>query len=151
MKSVLVPAAAAALLCGAAAAQAPPIDADALLQDPNALMRFVLTGGRLQGDELERAVAAAAAHPLGGAGNPVRAHLPAGSRAYLARLRCSDGEAPLAMRVGNLGRGVFGSVVDAYELTCVSGAPAKSTVLIDMYHSDHRETAAPPGFTLAAE
>jgi hypothetical protein len=55
--------------------------------------------------ELQRTIAAAAAHPLGSAENPVRVAGPEGTQAYLARLKCSDGSAPRigAKREGGVG------------------------------------------------
>jgi hypothetical protein len=66
----------------------------------------ILSGGRVQGVELDRRVAAAQAFPLGSRQNPVRVAIPPGQRAYLARLRCPDGQAPAFERTGNLGPGV---------------------------------------------
>lgn len=52
----------------------------------------------------ERAAEVAASvahHPLGGPENPVRADMPAGEQAYLARLRCADGRRPRFEREGS--------------------------------------------------
>ncbi len=97
-------------------------------------------------EELRQQVADADAHPLGTLENPVRVGGPDGERAYLARLRCADGAAP---RVGNrreAGAGAFGSIVAAYEVVC--GASA-GRIVFDMYHEEHVENRAPPGFTLS--
>lgn len=95
-------------------------------------------------EELQRLVAAADAHPLGSAANPVRVGGPEGERAYLGHLRCPDGS---AVRVGArspAGVGAFGSTVSAYEVHC-GGAPGR--IVFDMYHEEHVETRAPAGFS----
>jgi hypothetical protein len=98
--------------------------------------------------ELERAVAAASAHPLGTAENPVRVGGPIGERAYIARLRCADGSQPKVGQRGSAGVGAFGTIVDAYPLDCGAAAPGKFTLVLDMYHSEHSEERAPAGFTI---
>ncbi|WP_114953611.1 hypothetical protein [Sphingosinicella terrae] len=100
-------------------------------------------------DDLDEAIAAAAAHPLGTAENPVRVGGPDGERAYIARLRCADGSAPRTGQRGSAGVGAFGTIVDAYPLDCGAAAPGQVTLVMDMYHSEHREDRAPPGFTLS--
>jgi hypothetical protein len=106
-----------------------------------------LFGSRLSGAELERAIGAAAAHPLGSRANPVRASMPPGQRAYLERLRCSDGNAPAFERGGSVGAGPYGTILDVYQLRCLGGQPATADVYMDMYH-DHVETRPVPGFTI---
>ncbi len=96
-------------------------------------------------DDLAAAIAAAQAHPLGTAGNPVRVGGPAGERAYIARLRCADGSAPQIGPRADAGVGAFGTVIAAYPLRC--GAD-ESRIAFDMYHEEHVETRAPAGFTL---
>ena len=99
--------------------------------------------------ELEQAVAAAAAHPLGTLANPVRAGGPEGARSYLARLRCADGT---SARIGTRSTGetgTFGSIVERYPLECAAAAPGKAEILIDIYHMEHIEDRAPPGFSIA--
>lgn len=88
------------------------------------------------------------AHPFGSAENPVRADMPPGQRAYLARLRCADDRAPQFRRVGSFGVGPYGGVIDGYEVLCPGSSPASSIIYIDMYHPDHRETRAPAGFKI---
>jgi hypothetical protein len=90
-------------------------------------------------------IAAAAAFPLGSMQNPVRVGGPAGERAYLARLRCADGSAPRLGERSDKGEGAFGSLVAAYRLEC--GASAADLVM-DMYHDEHVENRAPPGFAI---
>lgn len=96
-------------------------------------------------DEMRQLAAAADAHPLGTARNPVRVGGPEGERAYLGRLRCADGQAPRIGTRREAGTGAFGSVVAAYDLGC--GAQT-GHVVFDMYHEEHVETRAPAGFTL---
>lgn len=132
-------AACAAMLCVSAPAQA---------KDPFADM--MAGKSATKGKKLEKAIEKADAHPLGSEKNPIRAAMPQGQRAYLAQLRCSDGKAPDFNRIGNMGIGAFGNIVDAYSLRCEGGEPATTTVYMDMYHAGYRETRAPTGFTLVA-
>ena len=89
--------------------------------------------------------AAINAEPLGSAGNPVRVPQPAGQRAYLQSLVCADGLRPAFRRIGNVGPGPYGSIVDAYEVRCET---ASCRVMLDMYHPGYVERRAVPGFTL---
>ena len=109
----------------------------------------ILSGGRPRSANLERMIADAAAFPLGSERNPLRVDGPSGEWGYLTRLRCGDGTAPRFERQGSRGGGAFGSIVDIYALRCAGGEPGETTVFMDMYHPQHDETAAPPGFTLA--
>lgn len=99
-------------------------------------------------EELARAVAAASVHPLGSSENPVRVGGPEGERAYIARLRCADGSRPRIGQRGSAGVGAFGTIVDSYPLDCGEAAPGKIDLIMDMYHSEHREDRAPAGFTI---
>ena len=96
--------------------------------------------------ELERQAAEAAAHPLGTVRNPVRVGGPGGERAYLARLRCSDGAAPRIGARSAAGVGPYGSVTASYALDCGAAQPGAVAVVLDMYHQEHAETRAPLGF-----
>lgn len=107
-------------------------------------------GGRYKGKKLEKAIEKASEHPLGSEKNPVRVNMPSGQRAYLARLRCSDGKAPQFQRGGSVGPGPFGSIVDVYDVNCGDAAPGNVPVYLDMYHSEHDEKNAVPGFTIVA-
>ncbi|HEX8215359.1 MAG TPA: hypothetical protein VF582_07815 [Allosphingosinicella sp.] len=98
--------------------------------------------------ELAEAVASASAFPLGSIQNPVRVGGPQGQQAYLARLRCSNGSAPLVGAGTSAGAGGFGSVVQRFRLDCGASAPGKVDLVMDMYHEEHRETRAPAGLTL---
>lgn len=118
---------------------------------PAAAQDFMeLFGGRKApaGKELEKLIEQAQAHPLGSKENPVRADMPGGQRAYLSRLRCADGGRPEFCRVGSFGAGVYGRIIDGYEVVCDGSEPAKSMIFMDMYHPGHREAAAVPGFTI---
>lgn len=97
-------------------------------------------------EEMRALVAAAEAHPLGTAENPVRVGGPVGERTYLAHLRCAGGAAPQIGARREAGIGAFGSVVAAYEVRC--GADG-NRIVFDMYHEEHVETRAPAGFTIA--
>ncbi|VVT02662.1 hypothetical protein [Erythrobacter sp. EC-HK427] len=103
---------------------------------------------QLRGADLEAAIVTASASPLGSFENPVRAARPSGQRDYLERLRCADGTAPRFQRTGSLGPGVFGSIVDGYRVDCADGYQAD--VVMDMYHRNHVELGAVPGFTVLA-
>lgn len=111
------------------------------------LEEMVATGGRVSGPELRARVAAAQAHPLGTRRNPVRAAGPGGQHAYLARLHCPDGPRPEYRRVGSFGSGPYESIVDGYAILC-PGMP-EGLLYMDMYHPEHVEAQAPPGFRLA--
>jgi len=97
-------------------------------------------------DDLAEAIAAAAAHPLGSVGNPVRVGGPLGERSYLARLRCPDGSVPAIGERADAGVGAFGTVVALYPLRC---GDAERRIAFDMYHEEHAEDRAPPGFSIA--
>lgn len=117
--------------------------------EDNRLERMMRGESAMQGRELERAVEQAEKHPLGSSENPVRVSRPQGQRAYLARLRCADGKAPKFQRRGNLGPGVFGNIVDLYDLRCEGSEPATSEVVMDLYHLGRNEDRPVPGFTIS--
>lgn len=97
-------------------------------------------------EELEQSIAAAAAHPLGTAANPIRVAGPEGAHAYLARLRCSNGSLPTIGVPKEGGVGTYGTVLKLYQLDCGAAAPGKVDLLVDFYHEEHAETRAPAGF-----
>ena len=99
-------------------------------------------------EDIAEAVAAAAGQPLGSSKNPVRVGGPRGGRAYIARLRCADGSRPSVGQRGSAGVGAFGTIVDAYPLDCGGSAPGRVELIVDMYHEEHREDRAPPGFAI---
>lgn len=104
--------------------------------------------GRKPDAEVAKIAAAAAVHPLGSRENPVRASDVSGQRDYLRRLRCADGERPTFSRAGNFGAGIYGSIIDGYQVLCPGSQPAETMVFIDLYHPGYVEAAAVPGFTI---
>ncbi|WP_260482712.1 hypothetical protein [Sphingomicrobium flavum] len=84
---------------------------------------------------------------LGTEANPVRVNMPQGERAYLDRLRCSDGSAPAYDRDGSVGPGRDGHILDLYTVTCQGAEPATSSVYMDMYHGDGEDRPL-PNFTI---
>lgn len=106
--------------------------------------------GGFRGAKLTKAIKKADEHPLGSDRNPVRVNMPVGQQAYLSRLRCSDGKAPMFERGGSTGPGPFGSIVDVYSLDCGGSTPGKVSVFLDMYHPKHLENRPIPGFTIAS-
>jgi len=98
--------------------------------------------------DYDRVVAEAAKHPLGSAANPVRVGGPEGERAYLGRLRCAGGSRPIVGQRRSGGVGAFGTIVDLFPLDCGAAAPGRYDLVMDMYHEEHRERAAPPGFAI---
>jgi hypothetical protein len=96
--------------------------------------------------KLAKAIARAEKSPLGSKANPVRVNMPEGQIAYLRRLRCADGRAPAFVRQGNVGPGVYRTIVDRYTVTCPDAAPVDA--YMDMYH-DGPEDRPLPGFTMA--
>lgn len=134
----------AALLAAPAAAFQPKPGARTI--PPEELLRQLGIG--VSDEEVDSAVAAAAAHPLGSLENPVRVGGPEGQQAYMARLRCADGSAPKIGQRATAGEGAFGTIVDAFPLDCGASAPGKVRLVMDMYHAEHREDRAPAGFTI---
>jgi hypothetical protein len=98
--------------------------------------------------ELERAAAAASAHPLGTLLNPVRVGGPEGARFYLGRLRCADGSPPKVGPRADGGVGAYGTVTVRYSLDCGAAAPGRVELVLDVYHEEHKEERAPSGLRL---
>jgi hypothetical protein len=122
--------------------------ASALAQDSSPRRMLEEMGGAPSRGDVARAVERASSRPLGGAENPVRVNGPAGEHAYIARLRCADGNAPRVGERHNDGIGAFGTIVDVWPLDCGDAAPGRFDLIMDMYHDDYEETRAPAGFTL---
>ena len=99
-------------------------------------------------EELARSVAEASRHPLGTTANPVRVGGPVGQRAYIARLRCSDGTSPKVGTRSSAGIGAFGTIVDVFPLDCGASRPGRFDLVMDMYHDEHAEDRAPAGFVI---
>ena len=106
---------------------------------------LALVGSGNTDEALASAIAAAAAHPLGSAENPIRVAGPEGTRAYIQRLRCSDGSAPKVGTKADGGVGGYGSVLALYPIDCGAAAPGKIDLRVDIYHEEHVETRAPAG------
>ena len=116
--------------------------------DDSGFDRMLAGQSQKSGSALDRAVSAAGRHPFGSQQNPVRVTMPAGERAYLARLRCSDGQAPQFERMGSFGAGPYGNILDGYTVDCGAAAPGKVQIFMDMYHGGYVETRPVPGFTI---
>lgn len=100
-------------------------------------------------DQVDEIATSVAALPLGTMANPVRAVGPTGQRAYLSRLRCTDGQRPDFHRLGSYGAGIYGRMIDGYEVTCPGSSDSSTTVFMDMYHPGYVETEPVSGFTIA--
>ena len=134
----------AALVAAPAAAFQPKVGERTV--PPEELLRQLGVG--VSDEEMDSAVAAAAAHPLGSMENPVRVGGPEGQQAYIARLRCANGSSPRVGQRASAGVGAFGTIVDVFPLDCGAAAPGKVRLVMDMYHAEHREDRAPAGFTI---
>ena len=129
------------LALAVAAAQRPPREQSPVPRD------ILATAGAGNSDEeIERTIAAANAHPLGTAANPIRVGGPEGARAYFATLRCADGKSPRVGTPRQGGVGAFGSVLQLYTLNCAPAAPGEVELNVDLYQEEHSETRAPAGF-----
>lgn len=109
-------------------------------------MASLFGGAEMSAEDMRAAVEKASAYPLGSEQNPVRVDGPPGERAYLSRLRCENLKRPWFERRGSAGMSPFGGIVDVYEVRCKGSEPAESLVYMDMYHADHFEEQAVPGF-----
>lgn len=119
--------------------------------DEAKILEAMLSGmSPLNKSDLAKQIEKAAQFPLGSKDNPVRVEQPAGERAYLARLRCADDTPPGYRRLGSIGGGPYGTILDLYEVNCDSSAPATAEVIMDMYHKGHIERRPVPGFTIVA-
>lgn len=134
-----------------AAAMVLTISGPVAARDRNdALLQKMLSGGpMLDEPELSRRIAQAEKYPLGSKDNPVRVAMPQGQREYLSSLRCSDGSVPSFFRTGNLGMGIYMSMIDDYLVDCGSVAPGQVHVVMDMYFPNHKESRPVPSFTMA--
>lgn len=108
-----------------------------------------LFGPSMSKKELKKAIEKADESPLGSAENPVRVNMPPGQRAYLSKLRCSDGKAPKFSRDGSAGLSPFGNIMDIYTVVCENAQPEESAIYLDMYHPKHKEKRAVEGFTMS--
>lgn len=115
------------------------------------LLRMMSGQSAMDGEALDQALTNAAAYPLGSRENPVRASMPQGQRAYLARLRCSDVRAPDFAREGSVGVGPFGNIIDVYMVRCDGSDPAQTRIFMDMYHKGYAEARPVAGFGMAGD
>ena len=81
--------------------------------------------------------------PLGSKTNPIRCDLPDGEHEYLNKLHSPDGSNALFHRIGHVGMGPYGNILDAYK---VNNRKESFMVYMDMYHQGFTETNAVPGF-----
>jgi hypothetical protein len=63
-------------------------------------------------------------------------------------LRCAGGARPSIGRSRSGGVGAYGTITDLFPLDCGAAAPGRYDLVMDMYHEEHREAAAPPGFAI---
>ncbi len=106
---------------------------------------------QLSKKKIKKIAKKASAFPLGSRDNPVRSEMPQGQRAYLARLRCADGSTPAFERSGNLGPGIYRTIIDNYVVDCGAAAPGQVNIVMDMYHPNHVEAQPVAGFTIVPE
>ncbi len=108
-----------------------------------------LFGPSMSKKQLKKAIEKADKSPLGSTDNPVRVHMPQGQRAYLSKLRCSDGNAPKFHREGSTGMSPFGNIMDVYRVVCQNAQPEITSIYFDMYHPKHKEKRPVDGFTMS--
>lgn len=92
-------------------------------------------------------------HPLGTAQNPIRGFMPAGEREYLDRLSCPSGLESNYSRIGSVGIGPYGAMLDAYKVRCpedLDRSPG-TIVYMDMYHPTYVENKPIPGFGISSD
>lgn len=85
-------------------------------------------------------------NPLGDDLNPVRVHGSSGRRAYLSRLVCPEGGAPVFSQIGATHGGPYGSPLDVVMVSCVNIA---RRVHFDVFHvAEYVERRAIAGFRI---
>jgi CHAT domain-containing protein len=104
---------------------------------------FLLHGG----DTTTRFVVPHEAGSLGSDRAPVKVGGAAGQRAYLSRLRSKDGTTPKWQRRGSIGVGIYGNIIDVYDIEDASTGRVAS-ICMDMYHPGYYERRPIPGFSL---
>ena len=85
------------------------------------------------------------ANPLGDEMNPVRVFKTDDMRAYLARLTCPEGGAPVYSPIPSHVRSPYGNPLSAWIVTCVNTA---IRVYIDVGHHGYIEKRPLPGFKI---
>ena len=143
MRTALLFLLASGLIAAPASALKPPRE-----ESPAPLEILADLGSGNTDAELQRAIAAANAHPLGTSANPIRVAGPEGALAYVGRLKCADGSAAKVGTRRDGGVGAYGSLVQLFPIDCGSTAPGRVDLLVDIYHQENVETRAPAGFTL---
>lgn len=91
-----------------------------------------------------------ATYPLGSKDNPVRVFMPEGQRAYLNSLKCVNGGLVKYKRLGSVGEGPYGFMLDLYEVKCElksKGIEKEYSIYMDMYHKNYQENKVVDGFT----
>lgn len=83
-------------------------------------------------------------HPLGSARNPVRCFQPTGERLYLENLLGPQGQPLHYQRIGSVGHGPHGTVLDLYHVTSADGV-VDMKIHMDMYHLTYHEERPVPG------
>jgi hypothetical protein len=85
-------------------------------------------------------------NPLGEDLNPVRVHGQPGRQAYLSRLVCPEGGAPVFSQIGSTRGGPYGSPLDIVMVTCVNIA---RRVHFDVFHvAEYVERRPIEGFAI---
>jgi hypothetical protein len=72
-------------------------------------------------------------HPLGSALNPVRCFQPGGEHVYLENLLGPQGQPLRYERIGSVGNGPSGNILDLYHVTSADGV-VDVKIHMDMYH-----------------
>lgn len=85
-------------------------------------------------------------NPLGDALNPVRVHGATGERAYLSRLVCPEGGAPVFRQITATRGGPYGAPLDVFMVTCVN--IARRVHLDDSHVAEYVERRAIDGFKI---
>ena len=114
---------------------------------PNAMrdMMRELGSAGLEGKELDAAILKANKDPVGSKENPVRENMPKGEHDYLQRQRCPDSSVPTFSRSGSTAAGIYGNILDLYQVQCPGMGPI--SIYIDMYH-DGPDDRPLPGFCI---
>lgn len=85
-------------------------------------------------------------NPLGEELNPVRVHGRPGRQAYLSRLVCPEGGAPVFSQIGVTRGGPYGSPLDIVMVSCVNLA---KRIHFDVFHvAEYLERRAIAGFRI---
>lgn len=84
---------------------------------------------------------------LGSKGNPIRVDHVRGEHAYLSGLACPSGHRVEYRRLGSVGLGPHGNILDHYEVWCSACGWGPRALFFDMYHPTEPDRGAlPEGF-----